>query len=462
MDSRNILLDSKIDVNYSPEKLEENILQASRRNILWFEPGDYAKGRELMIVGGGPSLKDYLEEIREKQARGAWIMSLNGAYEYLQENEIISDCMMMLDARPVNTKFVKNPNGKTLFMIASQCHPDIFEALKEKVVVLWHSDAQQFPNQKVQKIAELKGLRGAQAVAGGQTVGARALILAFLMGFRKMYLYGFDSSYTDGHHHPYEQKQNDTEATIELEVGSKKYITTPLFARQVYTIQQQRNVLKRQGAEIILRSDGFIKGADDEIERLKTEMSSEIDKEVLKYSRMWSSNEYRQVAPGEGCVDDAIKSLDLMTQHRIVDFGCGTGRGAKKFIEKGFKVIGVDFAQNCLDSDVKIPLCIACLWDLPPNLTCDYGFCTDVMEHIPTDKVEMVLMNIAKACHKGCYFQISLVDDDFGALIDDKLHMTVKPSDWWLDILKKYFTIKSYKEESNCLIVAAKAIKTIH
>lgn len=462
MDPQKLLTSPKIPVNYPPESVEENILLASRRNLLWFVEGDYARGKDLLIVGGAPSTKSYLEEIREKQNKGAFVMALNGAYEYLQENGIISDCMVMLDSRPINHKLIKNPHGKTLFLIASQCHHKVFEKLQDKVVVLWHADTEVFPSDKVNSIAKLKNIESWQVVAGSQTVGTRALILAALMKFKTIYLYGYDSSYEDGSHHAYSQPQNDTEATVEIEAGGKTYITTPLFARQVFYLQTQRNILKSIGINIILRSEGFIKGADDEVERIKSEMATDQQKEAYKYSQMWESDDYRKFAPGEHCVDDAIKLLSIKLNDKLIDFGCGTGRGAAKFQEMGYSVIGVDIALNCLDKDVRIPLCIGCLWDLPLNLFCDYGYCTDVMEHIPTDRVDLVIMNLSRACRKGCYFQICLTEDHFGILIDDHLHLTVKPVEWWLEILKKYFKIISHKQENNNLIVVTKSLKTHH
>jgi hypothetical protein len=77
----------------------------------------------------------------------------------------------------------------------------------------------------------------------------------------------------------------------------------------------------------------------------------------------------------------------------------------------------------------------------PITQSATYGFCTDVLEHIPTEDVDKVLDNCLAAC-KHVFFQISTVDDVMGGMIGHPLHLTVKPYEWWL----KKFT------ERNCII----------
>ena len=113
----------------------------------------------------------------------------------------------------------------------------------------------------------------------------------------------------------------------------------------------------------------------------------------------------------------------------------------------------VDFAINCLDPDVK-DLIDSGLDDWisfvehdltqPIDLRSDYGFCCDVMEHIPEEDVDAVLTNILQnSLH--VFFQISTVEDHFGHAIDeigDHLHLTVKPYTWWL---KKFAAAESWR-----------------
>lgn len=160
------------------------------------------------------------------------------------------------------------------------------------------------------------------------------------------------------------------------------------------------------------------------------------EQERDKYEKMWGFEQYRKNSPGERLVDDAIARMK-MKGGTVLDFGCGTGRAAQAFADKGFTVAGIDIADNCLDEGIEIPLFVQCLWE-PFGLSGDYGFCTDVMEHIPPEKVDAVLQNIACSVDR-CYFQIATFHDGMGKLIGDTLHLTVKSAPWWRDKLAEHF-----------------------
>lgn len=133
----------------------------------------------------------------------------------------------------------------------------------------------------------------------------------------------------------------------------------------------------------------------------------------------------------------------------IIDMGCGTGRAAALLNKlEGMSVILIDHARNCLDDDVKTELDHrfqkACLWKLPSYIDpAEYIFCCDVMEHIPEERVDMVLRNIAARCLIGGIFKISTVKDSMGqAIVGEPLHLTIKPAKWWVEKISQFFTIR--------------------
>ena len=121
----------------------------------------------------------------------------------------------------------------------------------------------------------------------------------------------------------------------------------------------------------------------------------------------------------------------------LLDFGCGTGKGSVKLKELGLEPQLIDFADNCRDAEAaELPFME---WDLTEKIPAEsvYGFCTDVMEHIPTSDVGKVIDNIM-ACSEQVFFLISTVDDIGGQAIGATLHNTVKPHKWWLKQFKGY------------------------
>lgn len=165
------------------------------------------------------------------------------------------------------------------------------------------------------------------------------------------------------------------------------------------------------------------------------------DKEQTKYERMWDIAGYREFAPGEQVAQIFLEKARIKPDDEIIDFGAGTGRGALMLAYFGrAKVTMLDFAENCLDDDVRNALYTQngrlsfLKADLrkPSPITAKYGFCTDVMEHIEPEFVDQVMANVMKAA-QHVFFQISLVPDEFGVVIGETLHLTVKPYQWWLN-----------------------------
>ena len=165
--------------------------------------------------------------------------------------------------------------------------------------------------------------------------------------------------------------------------------------------------------------------------------------EAARYVKMWTHDEYRKVSPGEQL------ALTFMTEARpekgasVIDFGCGTGRGGHALAKFGLSVTLVDFARNCLDPQVAAAVERKELKWVKADLTkrlpleAQYGFCCDVLEHIPEADVQRVLANVLGSARR-VFFNISTVPDHFGPVLDGApLHLTVRPKEWWLDQLHK-------------------------
>lgn len=178
--------------------------------------------------------------------------------------------------------------------------------------------------------------------------------------------------------------------------------------------------------------------------------------ERTKYEKMWEFEQYRAVAPGEGIAAQFLAQAQPKRGSEVIDFGAGTGRGALMLaILGGCKVHMLDFAQNCLDEDVRNALTTQAhvlkfsLHDLykPSPVVAQYGYCTDVMEHILPEYVDKVLFNILKAA-QHVFFQISCVDDVCGSLIGKPLHLSIHPYEWWHKKLQDFGCVFHYSKDN--------------
>jgi SAM-dependent methyltransferase len=194
-------------------------------------------------------------------------------------------------------------------------------------------------------------------------------------------------------------------------------------AEQFPTVAQ---ALEDLGCTIAVHGDGLLPAV------YNTPFEALTERE--KYHRMWAVPGYRDVAPGELA---AATFLDLVKPDGlVVDFGCGTGRGGLAIEQAGHEVILVDFASNCRDPEAMALPFVELDLSEPCPLRVPYGYCTDVMEHIPPHQVETVVGNIMAAAGT-VFFQIATVPDKFGAVIGQRLHLTVQPHAWWAGLFER-------------------------
>ena len=412
--------------NTLPEVTREQLKVNVERDVPWLDIEDI-KDEPLIIVAGGPSLTHRWPEILAHKGK---ILALNNTYRFLLERGIVPDYFMLLDARLENIRFLDHLSTHTRHFIAAQCHPAIFDRLERYQTTLYLTTLPE----TVELTAHINKPK-IQIAGNVGTVGIKALCLAYALGFKELHLFGYDSSYEGEAHHAYQQSLNDNTQKIDVYVDGQGFITSPTFAHQASEFCAIAGELTRTyGFDIELHCDGLLPRLVEFSNRLG-ETPLEI-REQQKYETMWTYDQYRKTAPGENHV---VTAMNLFSGKSVIDFGCGTGRGAQYLKNEGYDVTGIDFASNCRDSHVDFKFIQACLWDLP-WISADWGLCTDVMEHIPPEKIYTVLHGIASRVTEGAYFNISTQDDRLGTLIGRKLHLSIAPAAVWKQELEKHFS----------------------
>ena len=167
-----------------------------------------------------------------------------------------------------------------------------------------------------------------------------------------------------------------------------------------------------------------------------------------KYTLMWAQPEYRTHSPGE-IVASSFLNL-VRPSGKVIDFGCGSGKGSLKLAEYGCDVLCVDFAENSRDAAAEhLPFLKHDLREmLPEHVFAKYGFCTDEMELLQTEYVRDVIQNIME-CVEVCFCQISTIQDTMGELIGQELHLTVHPHGWWGKLFQDMGYKISWAEEQD-------------
>ena len=425
-----------VTCNTNDELIENNVRINSDKNLEWLKSVK-EHDQNAILVGGGASVGDFVEEIKKLKSEGGTIFAMNGASKWLTDKGIEVDFQCIADAKEETSSLVDQKAKRHI--IGSQVHPKTMDSVKNPLV--WHLGIKDienlFPEEKVKK-------GGYVILGGGRSVGNSATCVAFALGFRKLHIFGFDSCHKEGKSHIYDQGMNALIPTIKTIWADREFISSVAMKAQAERFMFTSRHLIKAGCDIKVYGDGLLQTMFN----TKYEDLSERE----KYQLMWDFDSYRESSPGERVVDLFIDIVN--PKGKVIDFGCGTGRAGIKIREKGLDVLLIDFTDNCRDEEAQSIPFIQC--DLTKKIPAksEYGFCTDVMEHIPTKDVETVIRNILNSA-KTVFFQISTIEDSMGELIDQPLHLTVKPHSWWRDLFTSlgYEILWNDSNEINALFV---------
>jgi SAM-dependent methyltransferase len=155
--------------------------------------------------------------------------------------------------------------------------------------------------------------------------------------------------------------------------------------------------------------------------------------ERRRYSDLWALPDYAKYSPGERDVERFISTIEPRAGQSLIDLGCGSGiAGLKLGKDARLNVTWLDITDAGLFPAVPRARFIqSALWDhWPREWDYHYGYCVDVMEHIPPECVMLCIDRILSAC-RVTWFSVCLRPDAKGALIGEQLHLTVRPFNWW-------------------------------
>lgn len=229
-------------LNTAEEKIKENVAHNVKLGFQQVQP-HATNDVEVMIVGGGPSLADNIEEIRRLREDGVKLIAINNAYKFCVDHGVKPSAMVMVDAREFNNRFVDPVIPECKYFIASQCDPSVFAKLPKEQTYIWHTSAD-----LINEILAAQYDRW-YPIPGGSTVLLRTIPLFRMLGFKRFHIFGCDSCLTGDKHHAYEQKENDNQPVVPVSLGGKIFECHPWMVSQA---QEFIDLIKMMGDEIEL------------------------------------------------------------------------------------------------------------------------------------------------------------------------------------------------------------------
>jgi hypothetical protein len=201
--------------------------------------------KEMTIVCYGPSLEDQVEAIRNAPRP---ILTVSGAHDFLINREIVPDFHADSDPREHKAMFTEFPHEDVTYLMASCCHPKIWENLKGQEVKLWHLDNGEETMKWLEENDPLSF-----CIGGGSTAGLRAIELGLVMGYGKFHIFGMDCSFRENQ---WAGKHSGTpHPVMKIKCAGKDFETSGLMvqaARELIEMKEKRNL------DVTIYGDGLL------------------------------------------------------------------------------------------------------------------------------------------------------------------------------------------------------------
>ncbi len=257
----------KAGMNTSAERIVEHVEINIRRPLPQVRGGT-PRPVPMVIACGGPSLAEDWDDLEALVKDGAKLCTMNGTHNYCVGRGLTPNIHVQVDARPFNTRFVQPPQDKTLYCMASQCHPSAFDALEGHRVAIYHCDT----GSGEKEVLDDYYFKHWAFVEGGSTVALRTISLSRMLGFTKLEIFGFDSCFIGDDHHAYEQTENDLAPRETVTVDGREFTCHSWMVEQAVDFMGLMKARAMFFEDIRVHGDGLIAalmkhGCDKQLEK---------------------------------------------------------------------------------------------------------------------------------------------------------------------------------------------------
>lgn len=264
---------------------------------------------KVCIFGAGPSIKETY-----KEADGD-VIAINSAIGFLLDHGVVPRWAMLWDASPLVENFAV-PHPDITYLVASRCHPKVFERLRGCKVVVWHAGGDHDIVNVLQRPEVIaKQAQEEPLINGGSAGVTRAIFVAVALGYRDLHIFGADSSYLNDDTHV--RGSVVPEKDVFFAIGNnppKWFRTTPEWAAQVEEYKWIYILAVESGIGLTPHGDGMLPymhallaakrerlGHAEFVSQIRTQVEKqrELDAAASKYSAELSAKESITTQPLE-------------------------------------------------------------------------------------------------------------------------------------------------------------------
>lgn len=445
---------------------EEGILEQVRVNAERHDIPNlrgYAFREQTMVfVAGGPSLNNFVDEIKAKCANPSYdVYTSNKTCSWMISKGMKPKYHVILD--PTERKKLdleyEDHEGITA-VLGLQCHPAVFEKAKEKGQKVVKFLAASATRDGVSDVDVARAAITEQdpeliGIGGGSMTGTRMIYLAAALGYRKLEYYGFDGSieYDPAtrvvKHYAYSKPRGEYVLTVTAADGKEFYSTAALSKQADEIVRLMDNL---PGLEVVVHGDGFLahqvalykdrnEPAPYRMSEGYRKLQEKLHDDHAGYGTSGRNHASRVFMAGAQIVRKFGKC-------DILDYGCGK-ETLRLAVEEAFppiegmRILGYDPGRPGFDAEPSKAQVVVC---------------TDVMEHIEPECVDAVLRHICELTEHVAIINVSLVPAVKTLADGRNAHICLKPKEWWISFLKKYFVLIEQADSPAELLVVGQPI----
>lgn len=204
--------------------------------------------RHLTVIANGPSARGV--DLRNVAFE---TLALNGAIQLFMEQGLAPTYWACCDPQEIVASLLPDhPPERTIYFVASKCHPAVFEKLKGRDVRVWH-------------LADHPA-EGRQRVALCSSVTLSATWLMVRLGFNDFEYYGWDGCFIDGKDHA-ANGNPDMVPTVHINyggttqdgevIGGRTFATNRTWAAEAQGAEQLFQLAQYFGIGVTIRGDGM-------------------------------------------------------------------------------------------------------------------------------------------------------------------------------------------------------------
>lgn len=198
--------------------------------------------KHLTLIANGPSAR----HLDLSKVTGD-TMAINGALELF--SGAAPTYWIACDPQALVANFVTDAPASTIYLIASKCHPLVFERLRHHDVRVWHVSDVPIPDKR--------------QVPCAVSVTLCALLLAQRLGYRTIDVYGWDCCFDGEAHHAGPGGLSSSPQRIEMTVESdppEVYESNPTWAAEVNDAAGILPVLRWVGCDVRIHGRSLVAG----------------------------------------------------------------------------------------------------------------------------------------------------------------------------------------------------------